>query len=390
MIMKMKKLSVLAAMGLALSCLLSACSESGGGGNHHGTTVVVSGSTSVQPFAEVLAAEYEHLFTEGKVDVQGGGSTTGITSAMKGISDIGMSSRAMKGDELELHFVTIAQDGLALVVHPDNPVKDLTLEQVRAVYMREITRWSEFGDEYDFSFLPKNDDIHVVTREEGSGSRGAFEELVMSWKTKETVTVPDFDVQVPVCNNCEETLVVDVSEDEDEETQELDEKCECGGTFEYRTITISGKTTTYDKSHSEEIHGKTIALNTNGAIRQFVAENPNAIGYISLGTVVILDSNGNPDTSMPPVTGVAINGVEPSLDNVNNGTYKLFRPFIFVIAEDPSPSTIAFIDFVFSDDGQEMLTKKGLVGAPNNESDPDACAGVQKWAKMRVEFGGAA
>jgi len=145
--------------------VLSAC------GNRSEAGVVIAGSTSVQPLTEILAEEYEFLYSDRVVDVQGGGSSAGTQAAASGTANIGMSSRELRGDELDLWSVQIALDGLAIIVHPDNPVTNLSLAQVRDIYSAEITDWSELGG--------NNARIHIVAREEGSGTRGAFEELVM-------------------------------------------------------------------------------------------------------------------------------------------------------------------------------------------------------------------
>jgi len=134
-------------------------------------SVIVAGSTSVQPYAEVLAEEYAILHPGSEIDVQGGGSSAGISAAKSGIANIGMSSRSLKEEEKNLWSVEIAKDGLAVIVHASNPIENLTLEQIQKIYSAEITNWSEVGG---------NDaKIHIITREEGSGTRSAFSELVM-------------------------------------------------------------------------------------------------------------------------------------------------------------------------------------------------------------------
>jgi len=151
--------------------LLLAAALSAGGGKPE-STVIVAGSTSVQPYAEMLAEEYSILYPEREVDVQGGGSSTGITAALSGTADIGMSSRELKGDEENTWNAIIAKDGLVVIVHPDNPIGDLTVEQVRGIYAGTFTTWSELGGTAEHK-------IHVIAREEGSGTRSAFESMVM-------------------------------------------------------------------------------------------------------------------------------------------------------------------------------------------------------------------
>jgi phosphate transport system substrate-binding protein len=134
-------------------------------------SVIVAGSTSVQPYAEVLAEEYAILHPGSEIDVQGGGSSAGISAAKSGIANLGMSSRSLKEEEKNLWSIEIAKDGLAVIVNAANPIENLTLEQIQKIYSAEITNWSEVGG---------NDaKIHIITREEGSGTRSAFTELVM-------------------------------------------------------------------------------------------------------------------------------------------------------------------------------------------------------------------
>jgi len=133
--------------------------------------VIVSGSTSVQPYVEILAEKFMSTHSGIEVDVQGGGSSAGIMAVESGIADIGMSSRELKEDEQHLWSLEIAKDGLAMIVHAGNSVSDLTLNQVRDIYTGEISNWSELGG--------VDAKIHIIAREEGSGTRGAFEDLVM-------------------------------------------------------------------------------------------------------------------------------------------------------------------------------------------------------------------
>lgn len=157
--------------------LTSACSRPSEAG------FIVAGSTSVQPYAEVLAEEYmiQHSGTE--IDIQGGGSSAGITAAKSGVANIGMSSRHLNEEEKSLWSVEIAKDGLAVIVHPSNSIDNLTLDQIRRIYSGEIKNWSELGG--------SDEKIHLITREEGSGTRSAFAELVM----EETEITPKAIVQ---------------------------------------------------------------------------------------------------------------------------------------------------------------------------------------------------
>lgn len=143
--------------------VLSACGSSE-------ESVTLAGSTSVQPLAEELA----HAFMEkndARVEVSGGGSGAGVRAAQTGTADIGMASRALKDDETGIRPITIAIDGIAVVANPDNEVSDLTVEQVRDIFSGKITNWKEAGG--------ADAEIVVVNREEGSGTRDAFSEIVL-------------------------------------------------------------------------------------------------------------------------------------------------------------------------------------------------------------------
>ncbi|GAB4431212.1 MAG: phosphate ABC transporter substrate-binding protein [bacterium] len=131
----------------------------------------IAGSTSVMPFTEKLAEYFMVLKPEYIVNVQSGGSTAGIQACLNKTVDIGMSSRELKDDEKILNEIPICYDGIAIVVNSANEVKDLSIEQIKGIFEGRIKNWKELG------WI--NRKIDAVTREEGSGTRGAFEELVM-------------------------------------------------------------------------------------------------------------------------------------------------------------------------------------------------------------------
>ncbi len=135
-------------------------------------TLILAGSTSVQPIAEALGEEFIKREPGVRIDVQGGGSSAGIKAAKSGTADIGMSSRELKPEEADLVQTLVAKDGIAVILHPMNPVKELTLEEIRKIFAGEISNWKELGG--------PDATITVVTREAGSGTRGAFEEVVMA------------------------------------------------------------------------------------------------------------------------------------------------------------------------------------------------------------------
>ena len=108
-------------------------------------TIKIAGSTSVAPVMKVLAEKYEALNPDAKVEVSEGGSSAGMTSAIEGVCDIGMASRELKDSEKQkgLESTTMAIDGIAVIVNKDNSVADsLTSEQIKKIYLGEITEWS--------------------------------------------------------------------------------------------------------------------------------------------------------------------------------------------------------------------------------------------------------
>ena len=113
------------------------------GGRASGS-VTVAGSSSVSPVMEKLAEAYMKLNGNVKIEIQTSDSTTGMTSAIDGVCDIGMASRELKDTETaELTATVIAQDGIAVVVNNNNPIDNLTKDQVKSIYVGETTSWSE-------------------------------------------------------------------------------------------------------------------------------------------------------------------------------------------------------------------------------------------------------
>jgi len=230
------------------------------------------GSTSVEPFAEALAEEYMIHHRQEKIFVQGGGSSAGIQAVRTGAAEVGMSSRNLMDSEKDLIAVPIIYDAIAVIVHPHNPVKGLTLDQVRKIFSAEITHWNELGG--------GNHPITLVTREEGSGTREAFQKMIMGPKE----------------------------------------------------ISLSG-----------------LVQDSNGAIRQVVADDRNAIGYISLGLV------------NDRVRALKIDGIVASVENIQQHRYKIVRPFLFVFKSNPQGLAKDFLDYILSPAGQKLLVQEGLI-----------------------------
>lgn len=155
------------------------------------------GSTSVQKVIDAAGSEFTALNPDVKFTYSGTGSSDGIKGATAGTYSFGCASRDLKTEEKgSLTELIFAFDGIAVVLNPANTVKNLTTEQVGKIYMGEITNWSEVGG--------ADAPIVVVSREDGSGTRGAFEELVKfeeKLKPDATIKEGNGNVQTTVAGN---------------------------------------------------------------------------------------------------------------------------------------------------------------------------------------------
>lgn len=163
--MKMKKIiSVVIAAVLAVGCL-AGCSGSSKG------TVSTDGSTSMEKVIGALGEAFEANNSGVSFTYSPTGSSSGIKAVQEGRCDIGLSSRNLKDEEKAagLTETILAYDGIAVIVHPDNPVSDLSLEQIYDVFTGKITNWSELGG--------NDSPIVLIGREAGSGTRDGFESI---------------------------------------------------------------------------------------------------------------------------------------------------------------------------------------------------------------------
>jgi phosphate transport system substrate-binding protein len=248
----------------------------GGGSSQQSISIV--GSTSVQPVAEKLATEYMKKNPDVKITVQGGGSSVGIKSVQDGTADIGTSSKSLKSDESQgLTQYEIAKDGIAVIVNNQNTISGLTLDQVKGIFTGNITNWKEVGG--------ADAKINVVVREEGSGTRDAFQEIVLGKLSNGTKV-----------SFMKEAVVQSSSE----------------------------------------------------AVQQTVVQDPNAIGFMSFASV-------------KDAKALQINNVAPSEATVLDGTYKIQRPFLFLVKGDATGAVKAFIDWVNGDEGQAIIKSEKLV-----------------------------
>lgn len=235
--------------------------------------ISTGGSTSMEQVISALQEGFVELNPDVTITYDPTGSGAGITGAMEGSLDIGLSSRDLKEDETGVTGTTIALDGISIIVNTENTVTDLTIDDLAKIARGEITNWSELGG--------PDGEIVFVGREAGSGTRDGFESIVG-----------------------------------------VEDEC----------------------VYAEE-------LTATGAVIARVQSNANAIGYASLSAV--------DDT----VKTVSIEGVLPSEETVQDGTYQIQRPFVFVTNDSTelSEAAQAFMDFAQSDDADALIAAAGAV-----------------------------
>ena len=168
------------ALTLVLALSLAACGSTNNNSNttpddNSGDaitgTVSTDGSTSMEKVIGALSESFMGANDGVTVNYNPTGSGSGITAVQEGTCDIGLSSRALKDEEKAagLKETVLAYDGIAIIVHPDNPVSDLTLEQIAKLYTGKITNWKDVGG---------NDaEVVLIGREAASGTRDGFESI---------------------------------------------------------------------------------------------------------------------------------------------------------------------------------------------------------------------
>ena len=168
----MKKIiTVLCAAVMALSLFAGCGQKANDNGTTTGGTVSTDGSTSMEKVIGALGESFMEANSGTTFTYNPTGSGSGIQAVSEGRCDIGLSSRALKDDEKAtgLKETLVALDGIAIIVNPQNPVKDLSLEQIAKIYTGEITNWKDVGGE--------DAEIVLIGREAGSGTRDGFESI---------------------------------------------------------------------------------------------------------------------------------------------------------------------------------------------------------------------
>ena len=161
----MKKVISLALVMLLAAAVFAGCARQTSG------SVSTDGSTSMEKVIGALGEQFQNDNSGITFTYNPTGSGSGITAVQEGRCDIGLSSRALKDDEKSAGLVgtTIALDGIAIIVHPDNPVSDLSVQQIADIYTGKITNWKDLGGE--------DAEIVLIGREAGSGTRDGFESV---------------------------------------------------------------------------------------------------------------------------------------------------------------------------------------------------------------------
>jgi len=272
-----KAAAIVAATILAAGTLMACGAEAATEANADlSGSISMAGSTSMEKLANAAAESFMAKYPGVMVTAEFTGSSAGVEAVTAGSVDIGNSSRALKDSEKEAGAVEniVAIDGIAVVVDPANTVAGLTKQQLIDIYTGKVKNWSEVGGQDSV--------IIVVGREAGSGTRGAFEEIL-----------------------------------------EIEDAC----------------------TYANE-------LDSTGAVMAKVASTPGAIGYVSLD---VIDET---------VTALALDEVEPTVENIKAGSYFLSRPFVMATVGEISEQkeeVQAFFDYLASEEGKEIIQAVGLI-----------------------------
>jgi len=275
-----------------LLVLLAACRLAEGEAGKVDVAIQNIGSDTIVNLALAWAETYHAQRSNVRIAVTGGGSGTGIAGLVNGTVDIANASRQVKPEEMEAaqaNGITpvehvIARDAIAIVVHPSNPVNNLTLQQLSDMFSGRITNWSEVGGD--------DRPIVLLSRESNSGTHVYFLEQVVRLGNKHALTLFSPD-----------TLLMPSSE----------------------------------------------------GISAEVRQNPNAIGYDGLGYVT-------PDQKTIAVAaGPGEPFVLPGIETVNSGAYPISRDLYMYTAGEPQGEIAAYLDWIRSPEGQEIVGELGFV-----------------------------
>ena len=271
--MKLYLLILFSIFSIITSIVLSDCSKPE-------KKIKIAGSTTVLPIVQAAAEIYMDNHPDISISVRGGGSSIGIKSIIEDLIDIGNASRKVNIKEKELlnkrrndlTETAIAKDAITIIINLENPVTNLSLYQLKAIFTGQITNWSEVGG-YDTEII-------VVSRDVSSGSFVVFNKVILD---------------------------------------------------------------------SLKVKDNAMMLASNNAVATMVGYTPGAIGYVGLGYV-------NKDLNI-----VSIDGVLPTPETIMNNNYKLTRELFIYTSKAPKELAQDFINFVLSEEGQQIVEKQGYL-----------------------------
>jgi phosphate transport system substrate-binding protein len=245
-------------------------------------TVKAGGSSTVAPIGQSAADELMKMSSVVSVSYASSGSGNGIKGAIDGSFNVGASSReltdAEKAANPDLKVFPVAIDGIAIIVHKNNPIAGLTKDQIKSIFLGETTNWKDVGG--------ANAPIFVQTRESVAGTLASFVELVL------------------------------------------------GKDASGKMLTVVSTATPFV---------------TNGLVKEAVAGQVNAIGFVSMGYV---------DASVKAVT---VNGIAATVANLKNATYPIRRTLDVMTKGMPIGATAVYIDFIRSTKVQAIAEKEGYL-----------------------------
>jgi phosphate transport system substrate-binding protein len=128
--------------------------------------LTITGASTLAPLVAEIGKRFERLNPNTRIDVQSGGSSRGLADARSGIANIGMVSRALKPEEADVQGAIVAYDGVSVILHASNPVREMTSEQIKAVFTGQVTNWKDIGG--------KDQKITVVNKAEGRSTLEVF------------------------------------------------------------------------------------------------------------------------------------------------------------------------------------------------------------------------
>lgn len=267
-------------LGLTILFVVGMAAGSALAGNT--SRLTATGSSTVAPLLAELARAYETEHPDVRIDVQTGGSSRGVADAMSGQADIGMASRALKPAEQGLHAYTIARDGIAVIVHRDNPLSSIDRETVRKIYTGTIKDWQEIDG-------VSGKQIVVVNKAAGHSTLELF--------LKYLGIAPD---QV--------------------------------------------------RAH--------IVIGDNQQGLKTVAGNRSAMGYVSIGAALQAQAEGL------PIKLVTLDGIEPTLATVVDGSYPITRPLNLLTRAPAEGNVDGLLELARSADGHAIIESLNFVPVP--------------------------